>query len=92
MDGKTWNIGEFQIFLGIHLILYENIEIVCDNTNMGLKVDQIRGEIRIWKDFDGTLSRFHTRSTPNFFIKVTIYAPWKNLAFSQVFVLLNEVG
>ena len=67
MGDKTWNIGECQIFLGIYSILHENIEIVSDNTTLGLKVDQIRGEIRIWKDFDGTLSRFHTRSTPNFF-------------------------
>ena len=63
MGDKTWNIGEFQIFLGIDLILSENIGIVSDNTNLGLRVDQIRGEIGILKDFDGTLSRFHTRST-----------------------------
>ena len=30
MGDKTWNIGEFQIFLGIYLILYEKIKIVSD--------------------------------------------------------------
>ena len=88
MGDKTWNIGEFQIFLGIYLILYENIGIVSEYANLGLKVDQIWGQIRIWKDFDGTLSRFHAWSILNFFIKIT---PLKNLAFSQVFVLWNEV-
>ena len=39
MGDKTWNIGKFQICIGIYLILYENIKIVSGNTNLGLKVD-----------------------------------------------------
>ena len=43
---------------------------IC-TSNLGQEVDQIQGEIRIFRDFDGTLSAFYPQSTPNCFDETT---------------------
>ena len=44
--------------------------LIC-TSNLGQEVDQIRGEIRIFRDFAGTLSTCHPQSTPKFVDEAT---------------------
>ena len=55
-------------------------------SNVGQEVDQSRGEIQIFKDFDGTLSVFHSLSPSNFLAKLHI---WFEL---KIAMQINTIG